>query len=503
MIRTLQGPITRIERAGLIAALVLAIALMWPLRHHVTDQTYLHLQVARHMAAGEGLVFNVGERVYGFMTPLWVTLIADGMALGLDGLTVAHALGALATLASIGFFFQLTRRTLRMPALRAFATVAWAGHAWMLQWSLSGVETPLAVALLLAGFVAFTEGKEWASHPIRTGAAWTLMALVRPEAVLLLLLWSALLLVDAQNRAGVRRLVFGLAPPVIIYGAWLVFARVYFGTFWPQALAVEARGSGLASQSLALARQLGVVASTDGVFVVLLVVACILGRARWRPGEGSAHRMLPWVWMVALPLLYAARGIEAQSRHLLLVLPILSFLTWRAAESWWIGTEPVGRRPVQAAVFGFLVFVVVLAQNLSVYRARVLPEVLAGTARLERTLVAWGNWFGTHTQRGESIATPEIGAIGYFSGRRVVDLTGLVTPGMLPYLARETKAEVVGGFRFESQGRPEYLVDRSAEPYQLRRTSRYGGALVPLGTAGIYSFYRVDWNQYDELRALR
>ena len=34
------------------------------------------------------------------------------------------------------------------------ATVAWAGHAWMLRWSLSGMETPLAVALVL-GIAAF------------------------------------------------------------------------------------------------------------------------------------------------------------------------------------------------------------------------------------------------------------------------------------------------------------------------------------------------------------
>src|SRR5439155_1086413 len=138
----------------------------------------------------------------------------------------------------------LLRRTLLTPVLRAAATVAWASNAWMLRWSVSGMETPLAVALILAGFVAFTEGEQWGSRPVRTGALWALAALTRPEAVLLLVLWAVFLIVDTENRAGLRRLVFGAVPPIVIYGSWLLFARVYFGTFWPVTLAAKTAGGG-------------------------------------------------------------------------------------------------------------------------------------------------------------------------------------------------------------------------------------------------------------------
>src|SRR6185436_339502 len=183
------GPITRIEKLALIAGLVIALGLMIPLRHYLTDDTFIHLQYAKHLAEGRGLVFNVGERVYGCTSPLWVALIADGMALGLDGVLVARVLGVIATLASIVLFFQLLRRTVRTPELRAAGTVAWAAHAWMLRWSVSGMETPLAVALTLAGFVAYVEGVQWGSRPVRTGALWGLAALTRPEGVFLLGLW--------------------------------------------------------------------------------------------------------------------------------------------------------------------------------------------------------------------------------------------------------------------------------------------------------------------------
>ncbi|MEK7330849.1 MAG: hypothetical protein AAB113_08605, partial [Candidatus Eisenbacteria bacterium] len=285
MIRVLNGPITRLERWALACGVMLAAALMWPLRGYLTDDTFIHLQYARNVAAGHGLVFNVGERVYGCTSPLWAALLADAMALGFDGLTAARAIGAAATLASIGLFLQLLRRTVRTPALRAAATLAWAGNAWMVRWSTSGMETPLAVALTLAGFVAFTEGQRWGSRPVRTGALWALAALTRPEGVFLLFLWGVFLLIEADSRDGLRRLVFGALAPVCVYGGWLLFARLYYGTFWPQTLAAKAAGGvGLAYHAENLWRQARIVGATDGLLAVVLLLALVFGGRRMWPG---------------------------------------------------------------------------------------------------------------------------------------------------------------------------------------------------------------------------
>ncbi len=47
-----------------------------------------------------------------------------------------------------------------------------------------------------------------------------------------------------------------------------------------------------------------------------------------------------------------------------------------------------------------------------------------------------GEWLRTHTAADASVAYIEIGVIGYTSRRPVVDLLGLVTPGVLPWVAR-------------------------------------------------------------------
>jgi hypothetical protein len=516
MIRPLSQPMTVVERAGLAAGLVLAAVLMWPLRGYLTDDTFIHLQYAKHLAGGQGLVFNVGERVYGCTSPLWVTLIADAMLLGIDGLKFARVLGFLSTLASVGLFLQLLRRTLRDPALRAIGTVVWAGHAWMIRWSLSGMETPLAVALVLAGFVAFTEGKQWGSRPVRTGALWTLAALTRPEAGLLLLLWGVALLIDTDNRDSLRRLVAGLLPPVAIFGAWLVFARVYFGTFWPQTLAAKTAGEGgLAYQLDSLWRQARVVGATDAALAAALGIALLVA-VRWATWHRPpAQRFIPWAWLIGLPALYVARGVPVISRYLLPILPVLQWLAWRVVERWTLGGEEAPARRRRALVVAGAVAAAALAQNLVVYRTTVLPQVRSFTPGLEQSLVRWGRWLGAHTPEDAVIAAPDIGAIGYFSGRRVVDLAGLVTPEMLPYLSRGTQEEAIAAFAFASFSSPGYLVDRAPDAFDLLRRSPYAAALRPLGHAAVpnlgiarpgpavYTFYRIDWAAFDSLRARR
>ncbi len=322
-----------IERGALLLAIAIVAGAMFEVRGYLTDDTFIHLQVARHLATGVGPVFNAGERVYGFTSPLWIALIALGIRLGADGLVVARVLGGVATLASLLLFFQLARRSLRNPWLRAGATVAWGANAWMVRWSLSGMETPLAVALTLAGFVSLTASEPWGAHRARTGALWALAALTRPEAMALLAAWALALLADPAQRARPARLLAGWLPAGLIVGAWLLFARVYYGAWWPQTLSAKAAGSGgLAGLLDNLRRMVAIVGASDGALVVLLAVS-LIASLRVRPrAPRHAMGLVPWAWALGVPALYLARGVPVLSRYLVPVLPVLGWMAWRAAE---------------------------------------------------------------------------------------------------------------------------------------------------------------------------
>jgi len=502
-----------VRTAVRIAALALALALMAPLRGYLTDDTFIHLQYARHLAAGAGPVFNPGERVYGCTSPLWMVLLALGIKLGLDGLLVAKALGGLGTLASVLLFERLARASLRAPALAAAATLVWAGHAWMLRWSLSGMETPLAVALTLAGFVAFAEGAEREGGDARAGVWWALAALTRPEAAVLLLLWAAVALEAAGRRPAPSPLARAFLPPAAIYGAWLLFARAYYGAWWPQTLSAKAAGSaGLEGRLDSLRRQIEVVGVTDGVLAAVLILALVAGGARVRRAHFSARALLPWGWVLAVPALYVARGVPVLSRYLVPLLPVMAWLAWRAAEARWVSPAPPASAARRARALGVTVGTLALAQNLAVYAFAVVPQVVSFTRGMEHSLIPFGRWIDAHAAPRAVVATPDIGAIGYFGRRRVLDLGGLVTPRMISLLERAPFEDIVARFEFADWARPDFVLDRGPQARDLVRRSRFGPALAALDSAAVpnlgiahpgrvvYTLYRVDWSRFEELR---
>lgn len=495
MIALFGGPLSRIERVALVLGLGISATLIWFARDAVVDDTFVWLTVARHLAQGAGLVLNPGERVYTTVNPLWVTLLADGMAVGLDGLTLARALGGLATLLTVPLFLQLLRRTVRTPALRAIGTLAWASQAWMARWAMSGLETPLAVALVLGGFVALTEGADWGERPVRTGALWALAALTRPGAVLLVGLWGTALLIDAQNRPGLRRLVFGMLPPIAIYGSWLLFSRLYFGTFWPAVLGTAPQvnptfGEWWHRVSVDVIR----VAATESALLVAGVLALAFGRAPAKRRDRVALRLLPVAWVVLLPSLFAARGLPLNARHLLLVLPIVQWLVWWAVDRTWSGERHEAHAWMRASFIGVIVALFVVGQNVAVFR----NEVLSGARQQERAesrqLVAWGRWLGAHARPGSTVAATEFGPLAYYGRMRVIDLNGLFTPSLAPARRGMTERELVPRLGFEREGRAEYVVDRGRGARELLAASPHAGAFEPLDESRGLVLYRVHWD---------
>jgi arabinofuranosyltransferase len=71
--------------------------------------------------------------------------------------------------------------------------------------------------------------------------------------------------------------------------------------------------------------------------------------------------------------------------------------------------------------------------------------------------VEMGKWLQQNTAADAVIATHDVGAIGYFSQRRLLDTAGLVTPGVLQYLQPGVVADE-GVLRYLQREKPDYLV---------------------------------------------
>jgi len=100
-------------RPGLIAAAA-AIALVFLVHAWwlcaVVDDAFITFRYARHLAHGQGWVYNLGDPpVEGFTSVLWVLTSALASSLGFDVVVAAQALGLAAALATMAYAYRTAR----------------------------------------------------------------------------------------------------------------------------------------------------------------------------------------------------------------------------------------------------------------------------------------------------------------------------------------------------------------------------------------------------------
>jgi hypothetical protein len=220
------------------------------------DDAYIFFRYAENLALGEGPVYNPGERVEGYSSPLWVLLLAVGKLLGAGTVTWCKllALGSLAALFLGVWSFGRERLQLSRPA-GLLACLSVALDSYLISWGVWGLETPAYLALML--WTAVLLGRV-AEHPSRRGSIALAsiggaFALARPEAPLFLAaLGLAAVAEPLRLRPSwerVRRLWLPAAAAVAVFVAYLAFRRLYFGLWFPNTYYAK-QGSGFLVSNL-------------------------------------------------------------------------------------------------------------------------------------------------------------------------------------------------------------------------------------------------------------
>jgi hypothetical protein len=435
------------------------------------DDPWIHLTFARNLARGWGFVYNHGEPVAGSTAPLWTFILAlvhlvTGRVVAI--VVVAKLLGAAFLLVSAVFAFRIAARLTgsEWTGLAAGLAVATLGP---MEWAMmSGMEVTLSVALTLAGiyyYLRFRTG--WTST-----LAWILFGLAawaRPE--------SLSLAVFAALDSLLRR--FALRQPVTFwrgFGVWLasVLAWVGFnyslsGSLFPQTYLAKAGNTSLfaaiAAGSFPQLKGLLTVAAPSyfadfcvhlwrsNPALTLLVPVGLAGLVasalRHRRGPGLLIPLVVLGYVPLIGLVSPVFGAAFQSGRYIgnvTALTAVVAVTGIAYVGRWI-RQPGARIGVTALLLGMVVF------NAVTVSVATIRNTTRAESSINRMQVALGHWLADNTPPGAILACNDIGAIGYFSGRYILDLTGLVTKGILSYRQdRDPDIAVI------KDRRPDFLV---------------------------------------------
>ena len=448
MIRTLPR-----RRALLLTFLgVVGLALAFALfTNHVWEDYYITFRSSRNLATGHGLVYNVGERLHTFTSPLGVLLPAlcslltanasDPAALWLFRLGSAAALGGAVLL----LLSSARRFGYALPALVLLALLV-VTDAKSLDFTINGMET--AFMLLFLAYALWAHAVSGPRQWLHLGAAWAGLMWTRPDSFIYIALVAAgAWLFHSPARPGtgrwslLRTYLRAAAVTTALYGPWLLWATWYYGTPVPHTIIAKGAQSGGLGAGVRLLHgfwQLPALiwrdgSAAEGVFLpsyssfptwpgwmmtygrILATVSSLLWLVpRVRPEVrvasfafyGSAAYLTfvpyyPFPWYYPTPFVLAALALAGVFAQL-----------W-ASHRWWVRTVAGGGAAVLLA--GALTLTVGVARQVRAQQVEVEDQ--------NRKVI--GEWLHEHARPGDSVFMEPLGYIGYYSGLKTYDWPGM------------------------------------------------------------------------------
>ena len=397
------------------------------------DDAWIHQTYARNLALWGEWAYRPGAPSAGATAPLWVLLQAMGQVLGVSPLVWSAGLGwATLTGLSVAAWAWWRRVFPQWDGVWPWAAGAVMGAAWHLVWAaLSGMETLLFAAGMFV--LALWAGEGWRDkrQAWLWGAAVGVMAWVRPEAILLLGVALAVEVAVARTWREAVKMVAGFA---VVFLPYLALNYALAGHPWPNTFYAK-------QAEYAALRRLPWVRRAWRVGAPLLVGggALLLPTGVWhamaQAREGRWRRWIAPVWAVGHVGAYVVRLPVAyqHGRYVLPVLPVLLWFGLAGGAGLWSAWE--GRLTGRWVVSRL--WAAALAVTMGGFLVLGGRAYAQDVALIESEMVDTAQWMAVHLPPHTVVAAHDIGAVGYFTPFPLVDMAGLVSPQVIPFIRDE------------------------------------------------------------------
>jgi hypothetical protein len=397
------------------------------------DDSWIHATYARNLAEHGQWAFRLGMPSAGSTSPMWTLLLVPGFWIQVGPLWWSYALGAL-TLLGLGLLVESTVRMLvatydpALPWVAVFIVSEW--H--MLWAAMSGMETLLhAFMVTLVLSMLMTGSRRYLSLGLLTGLSiWIRpdgLTLVGPAIITILLAEGS---AAARSRAVVSYLMGlgSLLVPYVLVNLLLsgtpmpntFYAKQAEYAIW-QARPLLARIGSLALQLL----------TGPGILLVpgllIWVAECIRRR--------SGAMLAVILWSVSYLGLYVLRlPVYQHARYLMPAMPVLFLFGILGS----LRIRAFGRpgRFESKMQFTVQAALAMLTVGFVWIGSRAYGQ---DVGLIESEMVTVADWVAHNVPAGQVVAAHDIGALGYFDDHPLIDLAGLVSPEVVPFMRDERR----------------------------------------------------------------
>jgi len=419
------------------------------------DDTFTFLRFVHNMLNGNGMAFNPGEQTYGFTSVTWLLLLYLSGLLSANLLLNAKILSALFAIGSLVQFNTLMKHLTQKSNYILLGTFVFGINPVFLTIYFSGMETALAVFLLLTALLCQFKERSRDEAIVWSPAIYALGYLTRPEMMLLAVLGLLDFACFSPKGRKLRRLLWSLLLFGSIVGSWFLVAKWNFETIVPNPVLIKASQSKQIYDFSNTFIRTGLMLVSTNAADLLLFLCCLVLLLSLRKDLAwssalaridTAHYLL-LLWVAGVGLLYLYQRVEVSPRYLLILSPVITALALRVVQ------VSVRTRPALMANENKIISLITSLYILHSVAATMFvfyPHTESYNGK-DRVLKQFSAWLKNNTDRHSSIAAIDIGILGYFSERQVIDITGLINPDILN--ARRT-------IDYLESKKVEFLLDR-------------------------------------------
>lgn len=402
------------------------------------DDAWIHQTYARNVVRSGSWSFQAGQVSAGSTSPAWTALLIPGYWLGVSPVVWSSLLGVLLLVVVADTGRRWLRRQARLVPSWALLAAALFPLEWHLVWAaLSGMESLAAGALAMV-FAQLLNGR--ARSPLLLGALAGFGIWLRPDMLTVVAVGAWLWLFERARKKSAWNwaLRYGLGV-VLLVTPYLLWQWSLSGSPWPSTYyAKQAEYASLLRAPL-LARYLAQWrAPLAGPLAVLLPGLGLWSWHRLRARQWG--RLGPLLWAILYPGLFALRlpATYQHGRYAMPAIPVLMALCLEGMSETLVRLrDPRWRWVLPRAWIASLALAAGIFSGLGA-RAYALDVAI-----IESEMVRTANWIAENTEPEALIAAHDIGALGYFGNRQILDLAGLVSPEVIPILRDEQALETL------------------------------------------------------------
>lgn len=411
---------------------------------HTYEDAFITFRYAENLAKGFGLVYNIGERVYGTTTPLFAIILGFFKIFGVSCVVssliinlISEALTSLIIYKILKDFFS--------GYIVAVASLLFVFSPSNISWSVQGMETAFFSSIIAVSFYYAYKNKY---YPALVFGFFSAMIRIDGLSVTLIILIATFI----KQRSSAFRII---TLPFLLFIIWELFLYFYFGSFLPNSMIAKLvlysghQDSVLPNLSLIFSKYFEVGYYSSSIITILFLMGVIFIFIK----KNNLYSLVAWFFAYHLALVISKTSIHGWY----LIPPLFAFIIISDLAILYLFNFLLVQFRINKKILHIVVTSGILIFSALTLYLKVIQ--MNDQYLYEQTVrIRVGKFLNENSPQNSSVFLEPIGIIGYYSSRYIFDDVALVSPIFL----KLNKLPNTAATRFKKIQlvKPDYLVLR-------------------------------------------